>query len=166
MAESKLVDEQGYRPNVGIVICNHQKQLLWAKRQGMNAWQFPQGGVHPGEDLDEAMYRELHEEVGLYPEDVRILGKTTEWVKYLFGSQKTTSRGETFVGQKQIWYLLQLISPDERIDIAASEHQEFDDWQWVDYWYPIEHIIEFKRDIYQETLKHFAPLLFDEQAPS
>jgi putative (di)nucleoside polyphosphate hydrolase len=164
VAESKLVDSQGYRPNVGMVICNRQKQLFWAKRSGMTAWQFPQGGIHPGEDLDEAMYRELYEEVGLHPDDVVILGQTEEWVKYLFGSEKTTSRGETYVGQKQIWFLLQLISPDDYINIAATEHQEFDAWKWVDFWYPVEHIVEFKREIYQDTLTQFAPILFDEQA--
>lgn len=159
---SKLVDPQGYRPNVGMVLVNRQKQVFWAKRSGTSAWQFPQGGIHPGEDLDEAMYRELNEEVGLHPDDVVILAQTEEWVKYQFGSQKTTSGGETYIGQKQIWFLLELISPDEYIDIASNEHQEFDEWKWVDFWYPIDHIVEFKREIYADTLTQFSKILFNE----
>lgn len=157
---NKLVDPQGYRPNVGMVICNRQKQVLLAKRTGMDAWQFPQGGIHPGEELDEAMYRELNEEVGLHPDDVVIRGQTDEWVKYLFGSQKTTSAGETYIGQKQIWFLLELISPDNYINLASSEHQEFDEWKWVDFWYPIDHIVEFKREVYKDVLGQFSKLIF------
>lgn len=159
---SKLVDPQGYRPNVGMVIVNRENKVFLAKRTGMTAWQFPQGGIHPGEDLEEAMYRELHEEVGLHPEHVNILGQTTEWVKYQFGSEKTTRNGEKYIGQKQIWFLLRLATDESRIDIAATEHQEFDEWKWVDFWSPIDHIVEFKRKIYKDTLEHFAPILFNE----
>jgi putative (di)nucleoside polyphosphate hydrolase len=156
---SKNVDPQGYRPNVGMVIINNDNQVFWAQRTATSNWQFPQGGIHPGEALDEAMYRELNEEVGLLPEDVTILGQTEEWVKYLFDSQKVTRDGETYVGQKQIWFLLKLISSDDSIDIASNEHQEFDDWKWVDFWYPIDHIVEFKREVYKNTLKQFSKIL-------
>jgi putative (di)nucleoside polyphosphate hydrolase len=155
----RLVDEQGYRPNVGMVICNRDKQVFWAKRAGMGAWQFPQGGIHPGEALHEAMYRELNEEVGLHPEDVSILGQTQDWVKYEFGSSKVTSGGETYIGQKQIWFLLQLESPETHINITSSEHQEFDDWKWVDFWTPIDQIVEFKREIYRDILTQFSLIL-------
>lgn len=161
---STQVDPQGYRPNVGMVICNREKQVFLAKRSGIDAWQFPQGGIHPGEALDEAMYRELNEEVGLHPDDVIILGQTEEWVKYRFGSAKKTSGGETYLGQKQIWFLLQLIAPDTYINLTNAEHHEFDDWKWVDFWTPLELIVEFKRAVYEETLQHFAPILFPEQS--
>lgn len=160
----KLVDAQGYRPNVGMVICNEDNQLFWARRKGMDAWQFPQGGIHPGEDLIEAMYRELHEEVGLHADDVSILGQTEEWVKYEFGGKKKTSGGEVYIGQKQIWFLLKILVPESQIDIHSHEHQEFDEWRWVDYWYPKDNIVPFKRDIYEHVLDHFAPILFNEQA--
>lgn len=161
---SKIVDPQGYRPNVGMVIVNRDKQVFWAKRSGMDAWQFPQGGIQPGEELEEAMYRELHEEVGLHPDEVMILGQTEEWVKYLFGSEKKTSGGETYIGQKQIWFLLELIVPDDSINLQSADYHEFDDWTWVDFWYPIDHIVEFKREVYQHALSQFSKILFNEQA--
>ena len=39
-----MIDSEGYRANVGIVICNPQGELLWAKRIGQQAWQFPRAG--------------------------------------------------------------------------------------------------------------------------
>ena len=62
-----MIDEHGYRPNVGIIICNAMGQVLWARRIGQNAWQFPQGGIKRGESPEKALYRELQEEVGLLP---------------------------------------------------------------------------------------------------
>ncbi len=77
-----MIDSEGFRANVGIIITNQQGQLLWAKRHAQNAWQFPQGGVDEGETPKQAMYRELYEEVGLKPEDVKILKQTDEWYRY------------------------------------------------------------------------------------
>ena len=56
---SEVIDEQGYRPNVGIILANSRGDLLWARRRGQNAWQFPQGGIHEGETPEQAMFREL-----------------------------------------------------------------------------------------------------------
>ncbi len=161
---TNAVDAQGYRPNVGIIICNNKNQLLWAKRTAMDAWQFPQGGIKPGEELEAAMYRELDEEVGLHADDVTILGQTQEWVKYIFGGNKTTSSGEVYIGQKQIWFLLRLLVSDEKIKVDATQHPEFDAWEWVDYWHPLDNIVEFKQDVYQHVLKQFEPILFEQQA--
>ncbi len=160
---TKVVDAQGYRPNVGIIICNQYSQLLWAKRAGMNAWQFPQGGVKPGEDLEAAMYRELAEEVGLHADDVTILGRTDDWVKYVFGGTKTTSAGEVYMGQKQIWFLLRLIAPDSKVNLDNTRKPEFDAWEWVDYWHPKENIVDFKQEVYDHVLNYFEPLLFERQ---
>jgi putative (di)nucleoside polyphosphate hydrolase len=158
------VDAQGFRPNVGIIVCNADNQLLFAKRAGLDAWQFPQGGIKAGESLEEAMYRELQEEIGLHPEDVMILGQTEEWVSYLFGSEKKTSLGERYVGQKQIWFLLRLLSDDSRVVLTNADHHEFDAWQWVDYDYPVNHIVAFKKPIYEQTLAYFRPILFPDKA--
>lgn len=158
----KVVDAQGYRPNVGIVIANKNNQLFWAKRAGLDAWQFPQGGIRPGEELLAAMYRELMEETGIPADDVTILGQTDEWVRYEFGSSKTTAGGELYMGQKQLWFLVRFLGDDRQINLQSDQHVEFEDWRWVDYWYPLNHIVDFKRPIYEATLKHFAPLLFGE----
>ena len=97
-----MIDDDGYRPNVGIVICNRQGQVLWARRFGQHSWQFPQGGINPGETAEQAMYRELFEEVGLHRKDVRILASTRNWLRYKL--PKRLVRWDTkpvCIGQKQ-----------------------------------------------------------------
>ncbi len=104
-----MIDEHGYRPNVGIVLCNDANQVFWAKRCGGNGWQFPQGGVHPNETPEQAMYRELQEEIGLLPQHVSILGATHDWLRYdipdEFRRRPSSGSPVEFRGQKQIWFL-------------------------------------------------------------
>ena len=77
-----MIDKDGYRPNVGIIICNARNEVFWGKRIRQNSWQFPQGGIKHGESPEQAMFRELTEEVGLAQEHVRILGRTRNWMRY------------------------------------------------------------------------------------
>lgn len=149
-----MIDSKGFRPNVGIIICNSGGQVLWARRIGQDAWQFPQGGIHTGEKLQRAMYRELKEEVGLEPEDVQILSSTRDWLYYQlprrFIRQNTSP---VCIGQKQKWFLLALRGDEQRISLSnQDEKPEFDDWRWVSYWYPLGQVIEFKRDVYRRAL--------------
>ena len=106
-----MIDDDGYRPNVGIVICNRQGQVMWARRFGQHSWQFPQGGINPGESAEQAMYRELFEEVGLSRKDVRILASTRNWLRYKLPKRLVRWDTKTVcIGQKQKWFLLQLVS--------------------------------------------------------
>jgi len=79
-----MIDSDGYRLNVGIILSNDEGRLFWARRIGQDAWQFPQGGIDKEESPEQAMYRELKEETGLDPNDVDILGCTQDWLKYNF----------------------------------------------------------------------------------
>ncbi|MFK7863528.1 MAG: RNA pyrophosphohydrolase [Pseudohongiellaceae bacterium] len=155
-----MIDANGYRPNVGIVICNRKGQLLWAKRIGQSAWQFPQGGIDQGESTEAALYRELDEEVGLKQEDVRILHQTKTWLHYdLPQNYIRQHKDPVCIGQKQKWFLLSLESDESHIELQGPVQAEFDDWRWVSYWYPINQVIEFKRDVYRRALKELlAPL--------
>ena len=151
-----MIDDDGYRPNVGIVICNRQGQVMWARRFGQHSWQFPQGGINPGESAEQAMYRELFEEVGLSRKDVRILASTRNWLRYKL--PKRLVRWDTkpvCIGQKQKWFLLQLVSGDAEINMQTSSTPEFDGWRWVSYWYPVRQVVSFKRDVYRRVMKEF-----------
>lgn len=148
-----VIDEQGYRPNVGIIICNDQGQVLWAKRIGQHAFQFPQGGIQAGESPEKAMYRELEEEIGLQRQDVKILGSTRGWLRYRLPKRMVRSgKKPVCVGQKQKWFLLQLVGREDRIDLNRTNTPEFDGWQWVSYWYPLGQVVAFKRDVYRRAL--------------
>jgi len=153
-----VIDEQGYRPNVGIILCNEQGQVLWAKRIGQNAWQFPQGGIKRGESPEKALYRELAEEVGLQREHVEILGCTRGWLRYRLPRRMVRHDSRPVcVGQKQKWFLLRLTGKESDINLAATGKPEFDGWNWVSYWFPLGEVVSFKRDVYRRAMTELAP---------
>ena len=158
-----MIDRDGYRANVGIILCNAKNEVFWAKRVREHAWQFPQGGIKHGETPEQAMYRELTEETGLKPEHVRILGRTRNWLRYDVPEQwlRRDWRGN-YRGQKQIWYLLRLVGRDSDVSLRASNQPEFDAWRWHDYWIPLDSVIEFKREVYQLALKELSAFLRSE----
>ena len=155
-----MIDANGYRSNVGIVLSNTRGQLLWARRIGQNAWQFPQGGIKQDESPEQALYRELWEEVGLAPQQVNILGNTQGWLRYKLPHWLVRQSQEPIcIGQKQVWYLLQLSSCDSAINLEKSTRPEFDQWRWIDYWQPIDEVVTFKREVYNKALSELEPLL-------
>jgi len=156
-----VIDSEGFRANVGIVLSNDAGQVFWAKRIGQDAWQFPQGGIKADESAEVAMYRELREEIGLLPNHVEIVGCTNDWLKYWLPQKFIRHNSLPLcIGQKQIWYLLKLVADETNVNLAHSENPEFDHWEWIDYWSPASRVIEFKRNVYQQALDEFAPFLF------
>jgi putative (di)nucleoside polyphosphate hydrolase len=149
-----MLDRDGYRPNVGILLLNASNDVFWGKRVNQHAWQFPQGGIKAGESPEQAMYRELEEEVGLRPEHVRILGRTRDWLRYEVPEKwiRRDWRG-TYRGQKQIWYLLRMLGRDCDVKLRVKGNKpEFDAWRWHDYWVPVDAVIDFKREVYRLAL--------------
>lgn len=138
---------------------NKLGQVLWAKRLGkQGAWQFPQGGIDEGENPEDALYRELHEEVGLLSEAVKILGQTKGWLKYDLPDHMVRKNSDIgFLGQKQKWFLLELVAGDEKVILDTGTSPEFQDWKWVSYWYPVSKIVDFKRQVYRSALGELAP---------
>ena len=156
-----MIDSEGFRANVGIVLSNDAGQVFWAKRTGQEGWQFPQGGIKADESAEDAMYRELREEVGLLPEHIEIIGCTSDWLKYWLPEKFIRQNSLPLcIGQKQIWYLLKLVADETNIDLAYSKKPEFDHWEWIEYWSPASKVIEFKRNVYEQALNEFAPFLF------
>ena len=161
-----MIDANGYRANVGIILANRQGRVLWARRVGQDAWQFPQGGIKPRETPEQALYRELYEELGLKPEHVELLGCTRDWLHYTLPKRyvrRNSSR--VCIGQKQIWYLLHLVGDEAAVRLDACSKPEFDCWRWVNYWHPAHEVIFFKRSVYKRALRELAPLLFSGLVP-
>ena len=160
------IDKDGYRPNVATVISNEAGQVFWAQRAARDGWQFPQGGIKAHETPQQAMYRELYEEVGLQAEDVKILMVSPRWLRYRFPQKKPSidhldsgNHHGCYIGQKQIWFLLKLVGSEKKINLNQTDKPEFDQWCWVDYWYPLDKITAFKRAVYRAALEHFATAL-------
>ena len=155
-----MIDRDGYRLNVGIILCNNEGRLFWARRIGMQSWQFPQGGIKRTEDPEAAMYRELYEEVGLKSHDVELIGRTSKWLRYELPERYIRKRSyPVCIGQKQIWFMLRLASEESSIRLDCSEKPEFDNWCWVDYWHPVEDVVYFKKNVYQQALTELVDLL-------
>ena len=155
-----MIDSDGFRPNVGIILANSQGQVLWARRIGQSSWQFPQGGINEGETPEEAMFREVQEEIGLTATDIEIVAVTRGWLRYRLPKRMIRYHSlPVCIGQKQKWYLLKIISDDHVIDINATDAPEFDGWRWVSYWYPLGQVISFKREVYRKAMKELSPKL-------
>lgn len=153
-----MIDSDGFRPNVGIILANDAGQLLWARRiGGRDAWQFPQGGINRGESPEEALYRELQEEVGLTADAVRLVAVTRGWLRYRL-PRRFIRKGQDplCIGQKQKWFLLQMLADDSAVRLDANQKPEFDYWEWVSYWYPLNQVVSFKREVYRRALKELA----------
>jgi putative (di)nucleoside polyphosphate hydrolase len=161
-----FIDAEGFRANVGIILIDGSARVLIAGRRGRGGWQFPQGGIRPDEQAETAMFRELHEEVGLEPGDVGIVGSTEGWLRYRL-PERFIRREQTplCIGQKQRWFLLHLNSDAQRVRFDCSSEPEFDRCRWVDYWRPVKEVIYFKRPVYVQALTELAPLAFRDAAP-
>lgn len=155
-----MVDADGFRPNVGIMLADAAGRLLWAKRIGMDAWQFPQGGLNPGESPEQALYRELGEELGLRPSDIEVLGGTRDWLRYTLPA-RYVRKGKIplCIGQKQKWFALRMKSTDAAVRLDQGDPPEFDQWKWVDYWQPLREVVAFKRAVYESALRELEPLV-------
>jgi putative (di)nucleoside polyphosphate hydrolase len=155
-----MIDPDGYRLNVGIVLCNDEGRVFWARRIGMRSWQFPQGGIKRHEEPEAAMYRELYEEVGLRYRDVKLIARTREWLRYELPERYI--RRHSFppcIGQKQLWYMLRLNASETRIKLNCTGKPEFDNWCWVDYWHPVNDVVYFKRKVYRQALTELGDYL-------
>ena len=155
-----MIDKDGYRKNIGIILCNSKNELLICKRIKENSWQFPQGGFEKNESSEDAMFRELFEEIGLQKNNIAILGKTKKWLKYdLPKKYQRKTNNQLCVGQKQIWFLLRLISNDQSINLCTSKNPEFDAWEWVSEKKPLEIVISFKKNVYIKALNELLPII-------
>jgi putative (di)nucleoside polyphosphate hydrolase len=156
---SDVIDRDGFRANVGIVLMGDDGRLFLGRRRGGRGWQFPQGGMLHGESAEESLFRELREEVGLAPENVEVLGQTEHWLRYRLPTRFVRREQQPVcIGQKQRWFLLRLAGDEDVIRFDLTDQPEFDRWRWVDYWQPVKEVIYFKRPVYVKALHELGRL--------
>ena len=156
-----LIYDDGYRANVGIVICNPEGKVFFAKRRYQSGWQFPQGGIIEGESPKKAMWRELLEETGLKKENTKLIKTSQNWYEYNLTKKniRKNGKGTLVIGQRQKWFLLSFTDNSDLIKLDESPEQEFDSWKWVKPESSINQVIGFKRKVYQQVLDEFLPFI-------
>lgn len=160
------IDADGFRANVGIVLIRDDRQVFLGGRAGGRGWQFPQGGVRQGESPEEALYRELKEEIGLEPEHVQLLASTRRWLRYRLPKQYVRRNSDPpCIGQKQRWFLLRFVGAEDQFKFDSTAEPEFECWRWVDYWTPVREVIFFKRAVYARALDELARRAFPDDPP-
>lgn len=154
-----VIDSDGFRANVGIILMHGAQVFLGRRTAG--GWQFPQGGVRAGEALEQALYRELEEEIGLEQGAVKLLGQTDRWLRYRLPARYVRRNQQPLcIGQKQRWFLLRLVDTEASFDFGRTAEPEFDQSRWADYWDPVKEVIYFKRPVYARALTELASLAF------
>ena len=151
---------EGYRPNVAMVVINSTNKVLICRRKNTKTWQFPQGGIDNGEDIKKAMYRELSEEVGLSKDDVSLVGESEGTITYdIPKTIRSKVLGGKFKGQEQKWFLLKLKKDNSEIKLDNETFPEFDKYEWVSFWQPLNRIVDFKREAYRKALSELRFLI-------
>lgn len=148
-----------YRPCVGVMLVNAQGNVFVGQRidSPSEAWQMPQGGVDPGESLEVAALRELHEETGVRAELVRIEKRLETPLRYDLPPELVGKLWKgRYRGQEQMWYRMRFLGDDSEINIA-TRHPEFSQWKWIEPLQLPEVIVPFKRDVYTEVVRALAP---------
>ena len=153
-------NKEGYRPNVAMVVINSMNKVLICRRKNTRTWQFPQGGIDNGEDIEKAMFRELSEEVGLSKADVSLVGESEGTITYdIPKTIRSKVLGGKFKGQEQKWFLLKLKKDNSEIKLDNETFPEFDKYEWVSFWQPLNRIVDFKREAYREALSELRFLI-------
>lgn len=152
--------KEGYRPNVAMVVLNSKNKVLICRRTNTKTWQFPQGGVDNNENLEKAMYRELLEEVGLRKDDVQYIGESDDTIIYdIPKTIRSKVLGGKFKGQEQKWFLLRIKNDEHEIRLDYEAFPEFDTFEWVSFWQPIDRIVDFKKEAYRKALSELRFLI-------
>ncbi|HSM53598.1 MAG TPA: RNA pyrophosphohydrolase [Erythrobacter sp.] len=157
------MSELGYRPCAGFMLANRQGLVFVGQRidsQHLGAWQMPQGGIDPGEDVAEAALRELEEETGIGAHLVDIIARTHEPLRYDLPEDLIGKLwGGKYRGQEQHWFLGRYKGNDEDVNLEAHDPPEFHSWQWVDAEQLPDLIVPFKRDVYRAVVREFRSLI-------
>ena len=148
-----------YRSCVGMMILNDTNKILVGRRldHPSGFWQMPQGGIDDDEKPEEAVWREMMEEIGT--NNAKLIKSTNQWYKYEIPKEtlKTLPWGEKYIGQKQKWFAFRFTGKEEDINVNTN-NPEFSEWKWILHNSLVDNIVPFKRKLYKNVLSEFENL--------
>ena len=148
-----------YRKCVGIMILNNQKEILVGRRldHPSGFWQMPQGGIDKNEIPEEAVWREMMEEIGT--NNAKLHKISSQWINYEIPEEtlKHLPWGEIYIGQTQKWFIFYFSGNNNDINVE-TQNPEFSEWKWIDHNKLIENAVPFKRKVYETILDEFASI--------
>ena len=148
-----------YRRCVGMMILNNKNEILVGKRidHPSGHWQMPQGGIDQNENPEEAVWREMKEEIGTI--NAIMIKQSKKWINYIIPTETlaTLPWGHKYIGQTQKWFAFRFNGNDDEINVG-TENPEFSEWKWTHHDLLVEDIVPFKRNTYQMILKEFEEL--------
>ena len=151
---------KSYRKCVGMMILNNTNEILVGKRidHPSGFWQMPQGGIDEHENPEEAVWREMIEEIGT--NNVTLIKTSNQWLNYDIPNDtlKTLPWGHKYKGQTQKWFAFKFTGKDEDINVGTT-NPEFSEWKWINYQDIVDKIVPFKRSVYSKILKEFEELI-------
>ncbi len=146
-----------FRPNVAALFIRPEGQLLVCERSTFpGAWQFPQGGVDQGESLEQALAREVREEIGLLPEHYDVVRKADGY-RYIYPPEARIKKRKKhgFHGQEQTYFLCHLKPGAPNINVNQSP-REFSNYRWIEPGeFEIEWLPTYKHEVYRQVMKDF-----------
>jgi len=155
---------QNYRPNVGIVVFNKNKEILLCARKGsggsVGSWQFPQGGIETNEEVVQAGLRELEEETSI--KSVRFVAQIRNVLRYKFPKdvilKNKENNHENYIGQEQHWILVYFFGNDTEINLKTKD-AEFSRYKWTNFSEAVEKVWIMKKRVYKKVKESFEPLV-------
>ena len=139
-----------------MMILNDKNEILVGRRLDYPSgfWQMPQGGIDDNENPEEAVWREMMEEVGT--NNAELIKMSSQWINYNI-PQDTLDRlpwGKRYVGQTQKWFVFRFTGQESDINVG-TENPEFSEWKWAKFNSLVDNIVPFKRDVYKKILEEF-----------
>ena len=145
-----------YRLCVGMIILNKHNEILVGRRldHPSGYWQMPQGGIDKNEIPEEAVWREMMEEIGT--NNAKLIHQSSQWINYEIPEDtlKTLPWGNLYIGQTQKWFVFQFTGKNSDINVG-TENPEFSEWKWTNHDTLIDNAVPFKRELYQKVLEEF-----------
>lgn len=153
--------EKKFRRCAGVIVFNKFGKVLLGGRieSKGNEWQFPQGGIEAGETPADAARRELFEETSVHSVELVAIDENPRRYEFSERVKRNFRNRKIFCEGQDIYFaLFYFTGTDDEINVKTKE-PEFKDYMWGDLDFAVNHIIQFKKDVYAAAAAKYKPII-------